>query len=358
MKVPEPRKLPSGAWFIQLRLSGISIPVTASSPKECTYQAQLIKAEYKAGKREIQATGGSLTLTKAIDRYISDRQHSLSESTIDGYRRIQKNHFPTAMKTPMGKIKNWQALCDAEARTYAPKTVRNAYMFIASVLRENGIAAPRVKFPSGKSKPREWLDPDEIELLVATVADSGLALPTLLALHSLRRSEIAALDWSRIDLGKGTIAVRGAVVQNEKHKFVERKANKSNASTRTVPIMIPELRAALESVKPEKRTGKVITYSPHTICNRINAACRCAGLPEVGTHGLRHSFASLAYHLGMSELETMEIGGWDDASTMHKIYTHLAAADRLKAENKMANFYKNANKNANGTQKVVENQAV
>ena len=31
-------------------------------------------------------------------------------------------------------------------------------------------------------------------------------------------------------------------------------------------------------------------------------------MPEVGTHGLRHSFASLAYHLGMSELETMELG--------------------------------------------------
>ena len=57
--------------------------------------------------------------------------------------------------------------------------------------------------------------------------------------------------------------------------------------------------------------------------------------------------ASFAYHLGMSERETMEIGGWSDPQTMHKIYTHLAAADRVKAENRMAEFYKNANQNAN-----------
>ena len=36
MKVPAPRKLPSGSWFIQLRLGGESIPVTAATAKDCT----------------------------------------------------------------------------------------------------------------------------------------------------------------------------------------------------------------------------------------------------------------------------------------------------------------------------------
>ena len=34
MKVPAPRKLPSGSWFIQLRLGGESIPVTAATAKD------------------------------------------------------------------------------------------------------------------------------------------------------------------------------------------------------------------------------------------------------------------------------------------------------------------------------------
>lgn len=45
---------------------------------------------------------------------------------------------------------------------------------------------------------------------------------------------------------------------------------------------------------------------------------------------------SLAYHLGLSELETMKIGGWVDSG---KIYTHLAAIDSQKAKNKMSEFY-------------------
>ena len=75
--------------------------------------------------------------------------------------------------------------------------------------------------------------------------------------------------------------------------------------------------------------------------------CRENNLPNVGIHGLRHSFASLAYHLQIPEKIAMEIGGWSDYQTMRKIYTHLSSIDRKKAENKMAEFYKNANKNAN-----------
>jgi integrase len=168
------------------------------------------------------------------------------------------------------------------------------------------------------------------------------------ALNSLRRSEILALTWDNIDLENDRITVRGAVVQDENHKFVRKKANKTTRSARTIPIMIPELQVILASTPKAQRVGPVVDAAPHTIADRINAACEHAGLPKVGTHGLRHSFASLAYHLGMSELETMQIGGWSDTQTMHKIYTHLASVDRLKAENKMAQFFQNAHGNAYG----------
>lgn len=46
MKVPKPRKLSSGNWFIQLRLGGESISVTEPTEKKCIKSAQLIKAEF------------------------------------------------------------------------------------------------------------------------------------------------------------------------------------------------------------------------------------------------------------------------------------------------------------------------
>ena len=39
----------------------------------------------------------------------------------------------------------------------------------------------------------------------------------------------------------------------------------------------------------------------------------------------------------------MELGGWDDPGTMHKIYIKLAARDKERAKNAMADFYRPKN---------------
>lgn len=354
MKVPKPRKLKSGVWFIQLRLGGDSYSITKTTEKDCIKEAQYIKAQHLAGKVGNKNPVENMTLSQAIDKYIESRENSLSPSTVDGYRRIQKNRFKAVMGLKLKDIADWQTICDRESKNCGAKTLKNAYGFIVSVLSFSGITPPRVTLPQTISNQRKWLEPEEIIRLIPTVVGTDAALPVLLALHSLRRSEMLALDMGKnIDLDNGIIKIQGAVVPNEKHKFVEKRTNKNSTSARNIKIVIPELLTELKAL--DRKEGKVITCSPHTVCNRINRACRQAGLPEVGTHGMRHSFASLAYHLGMSEMETMEIGGWADASTMRKIYTHLAQKDRLKAENKMEAFYKNnlntieknANENAN-----------
>lgn len=125
----------------------------------------------------------------------------------------------------------------------------------------------------------------------------------------------------------------------EDNKLVQKETNKNISSRRVIPILIPELIHAVEAIPPERRTGLVYDANPTTLYWKINTLCTDNGLPEVGVHGLRHSFASLAYHLGLSEQETMELGGWSDYNTMRKIYTHLAQTDRLKGQNKIAAFF-------------------
>lgn len=340
MKLPEPKKRKNGTWYIQLRLNGVSQYVNGSSAKECRDKARLLKSEYSAGVREIRK--GVPTLTEAIDRYIDKRRNSLSPSTIEGYRHIQRGRFVDIMQEPIDAKIDWQAVCNAEALLCAPKTLRNAYRFVVSVLADNGIAAPKITLPPLESKTRGWLEPEQIPPLVAAAVGTPSAFPVLLALHSLRRSELLAVTWEDIDLQRGTIHVSGAIVMDENRNYIEKPTNKTQSSNRVLPIMIPELRDALDAVPQDERTGHLVTCSPNTVPVLINRACRAAGVPEVGTHGLRHSFASLAYHLGLSELETMELGGWSDAGTMRKIYTHLSKQDKAKAQNKMAEFYKNA----------------
>ena len=85
MKVPQPRKLKSGTWFCQLRLNGVSVPVTGATETECKNNAAVIKAQHKAGQMEIRAKGKTPTLSQAIDAYIEKRKSTLSPSTVTGY---------------------------------------------------------------------------------------------------------------------------------------------------------------------------------------------------------------------------------------------------------------------------------
>lgn len=344
MKLPEPRKLKSGSWFIQLRLGGRSVPVTASSRSECLHTAEQLKAEYRAGKRPIRYPA----LGDAMTAYIDNKRNVLSPSTIRGYMSIANNRYQAALRTPINRI-SFQTLINEDARDHAPKTVKNGWRFLSSVLRENGIKPPAVVLPQIVQQEHPYLEPEQIPAFVEAIRSEPCEVAALLGLHSLRRSEIVALTWENIDLEKGTIDIHGASVYNERNELVRKETNKNTTSRRTVPIMIPALLEALEAIPPEDRSGPVVTVTPNAILKQVNRACRKNGFPEIGVHGLRHSFASLAFssEVGMTEREVMEIGGWSDSQTVHRIYEHLARKNRLKATNRMAAFFQNANKNAN-----------
>lgn len=77
---------------------------------------------------------------------------------------------------------------------------------------------------------------------------------------------------------------------------------------------------------------------------RMATACRHAGLPVVSAHDLRRSFASLAFHLGWPEHLIMEMGGWSNPQTVHRIYLKLARTDVRAAVTSMRNYYAAASK--------------
>lgn len=349
MKVPEPRKLSSGNWFIQLRLNGESVPVTAPTAKECKDAAALIKAEHRVGKRAQNLIGADKTLTQAIDDYIAARSNTLSPSTIRGYFTIRNNRFKGVMDKKLKDITDWQKICNNEAKLCSAKTLKNSYRFIVSVLSENGVQPQKVTLPQVVSNERPWLDYEQILTFCEAAKDQPGELAALLALNSLRRSEMCALTWDSFDMKRKSIKVKGAKVPNDKHQYVVKETNKNATSARVVPILIPRI---VDLISPDNTPSEyIVTVRPDTLRNQINRICKLAGLPEVGVHGLRHSFASLAYHLGMPEKECMRIGGWADTQTMHNIYTHLAENDTSKYQNIMTDFYKNANQNANKIKK-------
>lgn len=350
MKVPEPRKLKSGTWFIQLRLGGESIPVSALTRSDCIKQAQLIKAQHRADAREVKYKTDK-TVRDLMTDYIDSIRKTASPSTVRGYVTIRDNRFSSISDKPADKIKNWQRVIDTEADLASAKTLKNAWGFLRTAMRHAGMTPPDVRLPQLVPPDKPWLEPDEVLRFVELVRGQSFEIPALLALHGLRRSEILALTYGKVDLAANTITVHGAAVMGEGNVLVHKPTNKNVSSHRIVPIMIPALADAIRSAPPHQPDDPIYTSNANTLCAQINRLCRNNDLPQVGVHGLRHSFASLAFHLGLTEQETMELGGWSDYNTMRKIYTHLAAADRLKSQNKMAAFFEaNANQDAKQTE--------
>ena len=257
----------------------------------------------------------------------------LSQTTVKAYKSYRKTRFSAYMDSDAWHI-NYQQMVNEESKAVKPKTVHNAFRLVTASLRHGGIPIPSINLPQKAKAERPWLDYTQIQTFMSAVRGKDFEIAALLALNGLRRSELLHITADDVDLDRNIIHVRGASVIGVDGKLISKDTNKNATSTRDVHIVIPRLAELLRGKK-----GIIVTTKPNTTYVQVNALCRSIGLPEVGVHGLRHSFASLAYHLKWSESTTMREGGWADAKTVHGIYTHLANADSNEDTIRMEKFY-------------------
>ena len=335
MKVPEPRRLKSGKWFVQLRLSGQSVPITADTKTDCKRLAEKIKADHRAGVKPIKKLPKNLTLKECMTRYIDNYQNTLSPSTVDRYRNYVNHRFNNYLEKELGVI-NWQRMIDDELQKASEKTVSNGWGLVRPALKYVGYPVPSVRLAQVPVNEIPFLQPEEIKKFCKIIKGRPYEIAALLELHGLRLSEMKALTWEDIDLEHNVINVRGAYVKGE-DGWVDKKTNKNATSTRPVPIMIPQLAKALKAV-PNKQ-GRVVSTSPSVLLRDVKRACRDAKVTIVTNHGLRHSFASLCFHLDIPLKQIQEWGGWHNSTTLDKIYIRLAASAKTKYQKDFTNFF-------------------
>lgn len=347
MKIPKAKQLPSGAWFCRVRIDGQDISITRNTEREAVAEAMAVKA----GIKDVEKRPKKKTLTAAIDDYIEARQNILSPSTIRGYRIIQNNRFQSMMMKDVFSVTQdqWQRAVNLESKRLNAKTLTNSWRFLSSVICEATGEQLKIRLPQIVSNERPWLTPDQIPVFVKAIQGESIEIPALLALSSLRCSELLNLRWKDIDFEKGVLRVNGAAVCDEDGNLIHRQETKNITSRRVVPI-IPPLRDALNGVA--YRGEYVVNMTANGIYKHINRICSENGLPQVGIHGLRHSFASLAFNLGMPEKVAMQIGGWANDQTMRRIYTHLAQDQIADCSQDFVNFFaasqiENGNENDN-----------
>ena len=134
MKIPEPRKLPSGSWFVRVMVDGKSISITKPTKKECQAEAVALKTGIK--KQRIPPE--EMTLKEAYKNHIAKNEAVWSPSTTAGYTRLSKNTFQGLMEY---KLKNLtgdmiqQEINQMKRQKKSPKYIANAAGFLKSILK-------------------------------------------------------------------------------------------------------------------------------------------------------------------------------------------------------------------------------
>lgn len=349
LTVPHPKQLPSGSWNIYLAPEKQS--VTETTARKCEEKAKEIRRQYQAQKLLGLLNSGVpvLSLGDAIDRYITDRSEIISPSTQRSYWSVRKHRMQDCMEWNIyDPSNNWQAAVNQElVDGLSAKTVKNVWRLCSGAIRNAGAVVPNVDLKRPTPAERQWLRYDQIEVFLDQIKGEDCELAALLALHSLRLSELLALKPSNISWKNRELRVRGSRVLNSDGLLEYKALNKTERSRRDIPFLIPRLEELLKAI-PDTQEW-LVGSNEKRLYDNINRICKANGLPTVGVHGLRHSFASLGYHLGMKELTVMQIGGWSDSSVVRDIYTHNSDLD-ADVET-MRKFYKSQNQN------VVETEA-
>ena len=102
--------------------------------------------------------------------------------------------------------------------------MKNSWGLIKSVLLVNDAPFPqKITAPqTAKKRTAAWLEPDEIKAFVAAAKDDEYCIPMLLALMSMRISEIDALRWESISPDADFIETNGSRVMDEHGHWVEK----------------------------------------------------------------------------------------------------------------------------------------
>lgn len=229
------------------------------------------------------------------------------------------------------------------------------------IIRDNpaeGLILP----PSTRGTHRA-LEREEIELILQhwnnPYAPAGLWILIML-LTGLRKGEMIALDWSAIDLGNRTLAVRQTAVANKNKITIEQRA-KSDAGLRVIPVC-SALFDALSSIPTDQRTGfvcksaqgklltpqaakrgleqfcavmtRIVNNQPAENPVRLSAGkkkeaeeLKQSPAYQVFTfryHDLRHTYATALYDAGVPVKAAQYFLGHADIRITLDLYTHLS----------------------------------
>jgi integrase len=186
-------------------------------------------------------------------------------------------------------------------------------------------------------------------------SDRDFALWRLIASTGMRRGEALGLRWSDLELEASTVTItQQLTVVN--HELVV-TAPKTAASLRTVALDDRTV-AALRSHRARRAEERLLLglgqasptdlvfaepngdpLHPEATSKRFDRRAKRYGLPHIGVHGLRHTWATLALQSGVHPRVVQERLGHSSIAVTLGIYSHVLDGQDLGAAKQVAALF-------------------
>jgi integrase len=318
-------------------------------------------AQIEAARLISEATRGTsldpakVTLREYLERWLAHMATQVSPRSVENYRQIvEVNINPALGTTLLGKLKPdqiAQAYSDAlrhgrrDGGGLSPRSVVMMHRALSQALKQavtwqllatNPAAA--CKPPRVERKELKVLSVDHTAALIEFAKGGRMHMPIVLfALCGLRRAEVAALRWNRLDLQAGTVSVSISIEQT-KHGTREKPPKSGRGRTVALPALVVEelRRHRVQQAEQLLRLGIRPTDDTH-VCLREDATAwpprnltyafrhlrKSSGLPRIRLHDLRHGHASHMLLKGVHPKVVQERLGHASIQLTLDTYSHL-----------------------------------
>lgn len=248
------------------------------------------------------------------------------------------------------KVRDVERLVAELARDLAPLTV-NKYVIRLRHIFRRAIAHGYINVSPAEqisNKPRlttvrrmEIFTDEEVKQLLKECDQYWKPLFLLWLATGMRRAEILGLDPSCLDERNCRIHVRQQLKDGRLVPYTKsRRPRTIDVSPEIMTVVVDHMKTAPYLEGTEKVVFPSITGKPVHVSDWYRDVFKPLvtkiGRPEVGTHTLRHTFASRALSVGMNIKVLQQMLGHADASLTLGRYSHLVPSDSRAAADKLA----------------------
>lgn len=332
------KKLPSGNYRVQVVAghdeNGKRIVKSFTAKEE--WEALKLAADFIGYRDQLYLKDA--TLSEAMQMYIDTRRNIIEETTLCSYNQILRFRFKPIMNVKLYDLKpiQIQQAINQDAELISPKTLKNSYGLLKSVLKmfNVNINLNSIKLPKLRKKEKEL---PQFEQIFTIVKGTDIELPVLLAAWlSLRIGEVIGLQFRDVNTTNRTISVRRTIIRTEEG-FKVREGCKTEKSQRQLelPDYIYDM---IMAIPHESAEDFIVPLSRKTLYSRYTKLMKKHHI-NITFHDLRHLNASIMLMLGIPDKYAMERGGWSTDCILKSVYQQTFSSERKKIDKIIDSYF-------------------